>query len=222
MSWYFAGGVTLNATDATRGFEVDSDPAGWTEGDTGSLLNRYDNAQAHSGARSMSVAGTATTVAWQSYNMGAVRSALSACFWFYTPSSTGGDDAPVILSIAVTAPSSSPSCRVYFRKLSGNYRFRIRGATDTSGSVNMSTGAWHRLEVQYVQNGTSTLKVYDSGGTLLETLTCTAGNNSCDEFTIGRAEAAATTTWTTAYFDDVGIAWTGTPAYPLWPYTVSN
>lgn len=219
-------GSTVNATDATRGYEVNSNPSGWTtNSDAEGKLNIFDTAQAYQLTHSISVTlGATTTKAYQTYDSGANRTASSSCLWFYANTSTGGDDALYIWEIGGTAAGSSPNLRIAYQKSSGSYYFRIRGTTFPAGVTALTTPAWYRLEVQYVKNATSTLKIFNTSGTQIGSdVTCTASANAVDRyFHAGVCETVATTGWSPVYLDAVGLAWSGTPAYPLWPYTVNN
>jgi len=213
-------GSSLKTTDMTRGFEADSDPAGWAaETDTDGIYSRYNGTVYHSGSYSASVAGGYTTAAYQVYDMGATKAALSFCFWYYTPT-TGGTDTITLLAIG-SSGGGSFGLKVYFQYAAGHYHFGLRGATFPYGTVEITNGAWHRLEVDYAISATSTLNVYDAGGTLVETLSVTAGSFSSQYLTFGKAGASARTDWTTGYYDDVGLDFTDATS-PLWEYTVAN
>jgi hypothetical protein len=208
-----------NATDYSRGYEVDAD-TGWTPTDTGGLISRYSTTQAHSGTHSMEVAGGGvTTQAYQTYDSGATRTATSICLWFYTPT-VSGDDVVYLLNWG-GATTGSPSIRVSYSRFSGAYYFRIRGTTFPAGVTSVSTGAWYRLELDYVGGGTCSLTIYDASGSLVETITATAASANARYLHIGRGAATALTTWSALYIDDLGIDWTDA-THPLWPYTVNN
>lgn len=216
---------TGNAVDTSRGYEVNSDPSGWaTTSDVEGKINIYSTAQAAHGTHSFVVTPSGTvTKAYQTYDAGANRTAASYCFWFYSSTSSTGDDSLEIFNIG-TSTGGSSNLRVYWSKASGSYYFRLRGTSFPSGVTAITTGAWYRLEVQYVKNSTSTLKIFDAAGTQQGSdITVTASNNATDRYVnFGLVGNSATTGWSDLYWDSVGMAWSGTPAYPLWSYTISN
>ena len=213
-------GASMNTTDMTRGFEADSDPAGWAaETDTAGILSRYDSAQKHSGSYSMSVAGGVTTAAYIRYDMGATKAALSLAFWFYAPS-CGSNDALTIYTVSVN--TGSHGIRLYYqRDASGHYHFGLRGTTFVYGSVDVPTGAWYRVELDYAQNATSTITIYNDGGAQVDTVSVTASDNASQYSYVGKLDTSARTTWTTLYIDDIGLDYTDATS-PLWEYTVAN
>ena len=210
--------ASLNTTDVTRGFEADSDPAGWTETDTGAILDRFDTTQAHSGTHSMSVAGADATVAYYQYATGATRAAMSLCFWFWGPSSSGGDANITLGSIA--ASLGTTGIRLYWNKTSGVYYARLRGTTFPAVSLSIPSNTWHRWEILYAQGATSTLNIYDTDGNLVGTLSLTANNNASQYIYLGSLDTKSTA-WSALYIDDIGADWTDSTA-PLWEYTVEN
>lgn len=217
------GGGGNNTVDMSRGFEVDSDPSGWAETDTGSKLNRYDTAQAHSGTHSMSVIVDAdAVVAYQRYDMGAVKANLSFAFWHYAPAGAPGTQSSVIATVGAATPGTN-SLRLYYdyTNVGTAYHYRIRGTTFPAGVTALTTGQWYRLEVVYVQNGTSTLTVYNSAGTQIDTVSVTAANNNSQYIFFGVPESTGTARWNAMYFDDIGLDFTDSTS-PLWPYTVGN
>jgi len=210
--------ASLNTTDVTRGFEADSDPAGWTETDTGAILNRFDATQAHSGTHSMSVAGADATVAYYQYATGATRAAMSLCFWVWGPSSSGGDASIIVGSIS--ASIGTHGVRMYWTKKSGVYYANLRGASLPNPVISIQPDTWYRWEVLYAQGATSTLNVYNTVGDLQGTVSLTASDNASQYIYVGSL-AAKNVGFSALYIDDIGADWTDSTA-PLWEYTVAN
>jgi hypothetical protein len=208
-----------NTTDITRGFEADSDSS-WTKTDTASILNRYDTGQAHSGTHSMSIAGTDTTIAYYTYDIGSNKTTISMCFWFYAPStSLAYDNAPIA---GIGQSVTDYAVRVYYRRYSNYYYFGFRGAAGISwGTYQVTTGAWYRVEIVTTQNDVSTMTVYNSAGTQVDQITRTAYNFPLRYIRVGRTVATSSTDWSTWYWDDIGADWTDATT-PLWSFTVSN
>lgn len=215
-----SGPPTLNDVDWSKGFESGTVETGLVETDTNSKLDLAATGQVHNGSQSMSVITDADAViAYVQYDSGAPRSAASICFWHYADTAT----TDITLDIMAVAASTigTQNLRCYYRNASGVYSYVIRGTTLPTG-ITVTTGAWYRIEINYVQNATCTLRVYDSGGTQVGSdQTVTANNNSCQYFYFGAPESSGTTRINTLYWDDIGIDWTDS-TYPLWPYSVSN
>jgi len=213
------GGIALNTVDMSRGFEADSDPTGWAETDTGSLLNRYDSAQAHSGTYSMSIVGSTVTAAYQRYDIGSNKTDVSISQWFYAPSSSAGDDVITIGNMGQSIGTTT--ARIYWRKSAGAYNFGIRGTAFVWDTTSITAGAWYRLELDITQNATSILTIYNTSGTQVATVSCTANNNAVRYLHFGKVDPTGTTGWGGLYFDDIGSDWTDATT-PLWQYSVSN
>lgn len=211
-----------NTVDASRGFEVDSDPSGWTgEHDAGGLWSRFSTAQAHSGTHSAELLNTATTVAYHAYDMGAAKSGLSLCFWFRTPA-TGSDDLFRNMVLSSTEDPGDVVVGTYYQDDAGSQYFRNRGTTFPAGVTDLSVSTWYRLEYVFVQNSTCTLKIYDTGGSQVgSSIDVTAGNTAVRYILIGRMSATAAATFGACYFDDWGVDFTDSTS-PLWPFTVAN
>jgi hypothetical protein len=211
-----------NTVNVSRGFEADSDPSGWSEVDGSTVLSRYDSGNKHSGTYSMSVAAATQALAYQIYDIGEAKTDVSICFWYYWPASSGDDDS---VSIALAAAGTDPgdyALRIYARKYSSNYNIGIRGdGNAVYGTENITANAWYRFEVDAVRNSTSTLRIYNAAGSLIDEITTTANNQAIRYLYFGHIATTATTGWGAKYFDDIGADWTDA-TYPLWPYEVGN
>lgn len=221
---YTDGDAGVNTTDMSRGFETPeterADDAKWTETDTASLLDDVDSGQAHSGTNSMVVLGNATTEAHQIYDTGETRTDISISVWIYAPDSSGGDDSPRLVQFGASS-TGTYGMWAGFRKASGAYYFIARGAGDiVAGTTSITANAWYRLEIDYTKNDTSTVKVYNTAGSLLDTVSITATNNASRYLFLGKI-ANSTTTWGSFYFDDLGIDYTDATT-PLSPFTVAD
>jgi hypothetical protein len=213
-----------NTVDMSRGFEIveteRTDTAVWNETDTASLLDDVDSGQAHSGTNSMVVLGNATTEAHQRYDTGETRTDISISVWIYAPASSGGDDSPRLVQFGASS-TGTYGMWAGFRKASGAYYFIARGAGDiVAGSKSITANAWYRLEIDYTQNDTSTVKVYNTAGSLLDTVSITATNNASRYLFLGKI-GNSTTTWGSFYFDDLGIDYADATT-PLSPFTVAD
>lgn len=217
----FASG--LNTVNTSRGWETASDPTGWTETDAGSLLSIQNSAQAHSGTYSMSVAGGATTAAYETYDTGATRASASICFWFYAPSTaSGGDDNAGDIFQFGSSSIGTYGVKALFRKVAGpTYNFGFRGTSLVYGTASITPGAWYRLEFAFAQNASSTMTIYNAAGSTVDTINVTANNNASRYLYLGKSSVSISSSWTTSYFDDLGIDWTDATT-PLWPFTVSD
>lgn len=223
--WMTPAAVTAsgnNSVDMSRGFEVNSNPSGWAaKDDDSSLMNLYDSASSHSGTYSMSILGNNTDTAYQVYDMGATRTPVSLSQWVYIPTNSGASDYFNLGWIGAASPGTL-GMKWLIVENTGVYNLKGNGAAGyVTGTVNLTVNAWFRIEVAYTQNASSTIKIYNATGTLLDTVTVTAYNTNSRYFGNGKGQTNVTTTWGTFYFDDVGLNYSS-PVYPLWPYTVGN
>ena len=210
-----------NAVDASRGFEVDSDPSGWSETDTGSQVARFSTSQANSGTHSLELLNTVVTVGYQTYDIGSAKSGLSMCTWVRTPS-TGTDDICAIINLSTTGDPNDPCVRIFYQNDAGSRYFRLRGTTFPAGATSLSAATWYRLELVMVGSSTSTLKIFDTGGSQVGSdITVTADAANARYVLLGRSTATAGATFSAMYYDDWGIDWTDSTS-PLWSFTVAN
>lgn len=211
-----------NTTDWSKGYESTVLESGLVETDTGSKLDYASTTQAHTGTRSMSVTIDAdSVVAHVRKDMGATRASASGAFWFYAPAATTGDIDIQIFTVG-GASIGTQSLRVFYSHSGANYGFRLRGSTfPTLGDTIVPTAAWYRLEWVYVQNGTSTLAVYDAAGVQVgSTISLTANNTACQYLYYG-VTTTGTSRFAAMYYDDIGADWTDSTS-PLWPYTIND
>lgn len=211
--------VANNTTDWNKGFE--SGITDMTETDASSKLDPAATGKFHSGSKSLSVTLDAdSVVAYVKKDLGAVKSAMSICFWHYADTSSTGDYS---LQLAVVGQSTVGNwCLAgYYSKVGSTYGYKLRG-TGYSTVQAVTTGNWYRVEIQYVQNSTTTLKVFDSAGAQVGSdQTCTANNNNSQYLYFGSCVTSGTTRWNTIYIDDIGVDYTDS-TFPLWPYALSN
>lgn len=224
MNGVACAAASLNTVDASRGFEADSDPTGWTKTDTEAKINRYSTAQYKSGSHSMLLGGGTTTVAYYTYDIGSNKTKVSICFWFYTSTTADYSNDNMILSLDPSnAFSGSYVVRVYWRKTggAGSYLFALSGATGpTNMDANVSTGGWYRVELLVEKNTTSTMKIFNAAGTQVgSTVSLNANNQNIRYIGLGNGQASGV--FGDAYFDNFGIDWTDATS-PLWEFTVSN
>lgn len=212
--------ASLNTVDMSRGFEADSDPAGWAETDTTSSLNRYDTAQAHSGTHSMSVTVAQDNVkAFQYYDMGGTSSPISVSFWFYTGGLSQNTNTDIFF-LSSSSACTSGGVRINLDRSSGVHRLKVRGTASATGIV-FSTGEWYRLELSYTQNSTTRLTVYNASGVSQGYDEVTANNTNSRYLCFGTLSNSASGTTGSHYWDDIGSDWTDATS-PLWPFTVGN
>lgn len=217
-------GASMNTVDMSRGFEIPeasrADDAAWTLSEGAAITNVQDTAQKHAGTYSFSVAGGATTYGGYMYDTGATRTSVSICVWFYAPSSSGGDDGLRVLQFGASSTGTF-GAHVLFKKASGVYTFDATGNGTANGTTSITAGAWYRLELTFTQNAAGVLKVYNSAGSLLDTINYTGANNASRYLWTGKVVSSATTSWEALYIDDAGIDWTDATT-PLWQYTVAD
>jgi len=218
-------GSVNNTVDMSRGFESDSDPSGWTETDTGSKLNRYDNTTAASGTYAMSVTVDEDSVkAYQEYNIGSDKTTASVSFWFYAVESTAGNFTqvrPVFMPTASSGGGGNQVIATDFYKSGTTYALRIVGTT--TASITISTmPAWYRLEYSLTKNGNCSLSVYDSDGTQVGTTQTVTGKDKNIQYLIfGMYGASQSTDRYVQRIDAIGVDWTDATT-PLYPFTVKN
>ena len=214
-----AGGA-MNTVDMSRGFESGTS-TGWTVGaDAGSKITVQDGTQKHSGSYALSVNFDADNViAYMNYDMGATKTALSMCIWFYAPTMT--NDAAFSIPIMVInnrTDDGVSAIRLYYALASGQYKIGIRGA-DGPNYVDVTGNAWYRLEVNWVNNASSTLYIYDSSGAAVGNTSATSSNVASRYLHFG--PDSTETPRGVMYFDDIGVDWTDSTT-PLWEYVVAD
>lgn len=215
-----------NTTNMTRGFEVDSDPSGWTETDTASKLNRYDTAQAKQGTHSMSITVDADgTTAYQQYNIGSAQTHISVSLWFYATASTAGNYTQLREVFQISASSGGggqQAVKVDFYKSGTSYTLRITGTGAASTVAITTLNAWYRLELDITTNSTSTMAVYDAAGSQVgSTASVTAENKNQQYLIFGVVTASQATDRYVQTFDAIGVDWTDATT-PLYPFTVGD
>jgi hypothetical protein len=211
-----------NSADWSKGFESGTLEAGLVETDASSKLDPAATGQAHTGTRSMSVLIDAdSVVAHVRKDMGATRANASGAFWFYAPAASTGDIDVQIFTVGA-ASIGTQSLRIFYSHSGANYGFRFRGSTfPTLADTLVTSGAWYRLEWVYVQNGTSTLSVFDAAGAQVgSTISLTANNTACQYLYYG-VTTTGTSRFAAMYYDDIGADWTDSTS-PLWPYTIND
>lgn len=219
-----ASAPAMNTTDMSRGFEVTTANRGdvslWTTTDTASNLDDAATGQKYAGSKSLSVKGDNATLAYQIYDTGATRTTLSVSFWFYLPTSSTGDDGFVISQFGAST-TGTYGMRIMLRKAAGNYQFGARGTELVYGTTNNTSNAWYRVEGYFAQNAASSVKIYNAGGSLVDTINITASNNNSRYLFIGKCSTTATTGWGVFYWDDLGVDWADATT-PLSPFSVTD
>jgi hypothetical protein len=209
-----AAAAAGNATDYKRDFETDSN-TGWSETDAASKLNYYSTTYAHGGTHSMGITIDGDSIAaYNAYDMGSTYTTFSVCFWIYLSSYTGGSAREMALTQGVDMIT-----RLYLNDVGTNQPgIAIRG-TAFSSYIEIATGAWYRIEWKNVDQGNSTLSIYNVAGAQVGTTQTVTGNNSYGGVqTIWVGSNGGVDARYGMYIDDLGIDWTDGTS-PLWPYS---
>ena len=102
-------------------------------------------------------------------------------------------------------------CCLLQQATSSSLGFFVQFAGGTASSTNnISTGGWYRGEVQYVNNGTVAVKLYDASGTQIgTTYTGTSANNKCFRFISTGVVLHNNTASADVYVTGVGVSSAG-------------
>lgn len=185
-----SGGTPTSLTCATADFCENFEDAittcgsapCWTVTDADTGLNSLDNTAEKNGTYGLSMDWNGATAGadtpYLRLTLAAEQTAMVTGFWYYAPTTT---DTSTITALWSTGDNNDNprNLRVLTQQAAGNMMFYMSGTGDSSQiDGGAGPGNWWWVTVDYALNATCTLKVYNSAGTLLGTVTATANNNT--------------------------------------------
>jgi hypothetical protein len=134
--------------------------------------------------------------------------------WFFFPDTIDTFFYDDVIDIGSNLPDDF-CCKVRMYCSGGESKFRFEG-TGVSYSVNITPVKWFWLVVHAEQNNTCILKIYDDSLSLLDTVTVTGKNYSCQYQLFGAVGGSLNYNDIDHWIDDIYIAWTDL-TYPIIP-----
>jgi hypothetical protein len=167
----------------------------WSEEDTGSILTPVSADAEYVGTYGMKVDLNIGDYAAYVYNLFSSKTTVSIGFWFHSFAGTYNFTYPIA--------GFQGYMDIRWLNDTGTWYFRAVDVDNSSYSSSKSTDTWYWITMQFVQNWTGTVKIYDTSHNLLDTLTCTCSNDTVVFVIFGllnsKYEAA------NIYFDEVVI-----------------
>lgn len=214
-------GVTIAQGDiVNQDFSGASAPSGWTSSGSGTLAYGVSNPNATPCQLTNAVlhaSWSGTALPYSYWDKGAYSCATYYFrFYFYVGSSAMGTSAGNFIDIfdadeATAGEGNDFRCCLLQQATSSSLGFFVQFAGGTASSTNnISTGGWYRGEVQYVNNGTVAVKLYDASGTQIgTTYTGTSANNKCFRFISTGVVLHNNTASADVYVTGVGVSSAG-------------
>lgn len=172
----------------------------FSETDAGSNISTFNTSQYHGGAHSLSIAAVGTApnnrvVA----DLGAGEDSYTISFWFRAPASN--DWSNTFIFSASGTPGNIDMMPIMLRNQGASFNLLFYDYLGGSGAgtSNYADGAWYKVVLDVTRNAVSTLKLYDSSSSLLETLTRTSINYPARYFIFTSGSEAGDS----IYFDDI-------------------
>jgi hypothetical protein len=146
------------------------------------------------------------------YDMGADKSSATFGFWLKTGVLT--DTWASAIFVSIQDSGSSPLLEMTIGNAGSSNSVTIYG-TDVSSELAISDATWYWFNIKFVQNGTSSLRIYNESGNVVGSgaVTCPTFDGAARKIAIGCLSAIAGSSGT-SYFDDLVIDYTDA-TFPL-------
>lgn len=184
----------------------DSGMGAWTVPvDTDGVINTSDNTDPHCGTYSLSIVADSDSSVenYVQVDIGSSDTDYTIRFYGYVPMiPNGARTYTFYLDDDTGAPGTSTRGNLRFDETdSGNCTVHMNTSGD-SGDITLAMAAWYRFEIDWLESGTSALRVYNLAGTIQ------GSEQSFTPYTNGAqylkfrdySSSATATTW---YYDDV-------------------
>ena len=176
----------------------------FTETDPETIISTYDNTTVKNGTYALSIAldGVNREDNYVQADLGAADGDFTIDFWYYLYDDAGYN-AVYVWSGSTTTDYAEGKLQIrHDRNATGKAMIFVESTVNNDQSIDITTGQWIRIEVDFNQNAASTVKIYDTTDTLKDTLNFTASNEAMRYFSWGclYSNAYATHTY---YYDDV-------------------
>ena len=177
----------------------------WTETDPDTIISTYDSTEVKNGTYALSIAtdGVNREDNYVQANTGGADGDFSISFWYYAYDVADYNDHVIMASTesATIAEGSGFDIR-HIHYDTGNAQFKVSAGASNDTSSSISTNAWYRIEIDFNQNASSTVEIYNTAEALQDTLTFTAQNKALQYHTFGCIFSDASAA-STQYYDDI-------------------
>lgn len=198
--------------DAAQTFEA-ALSGSWSETDGAGIITPQSTTDKYRGTYAMQVASGSTAESNVNYAISPAKATLSIGFWYKSGTYGNWEGDRTIAYIYNDA--NGVACAIREGRSAGdNARGMVMNLSATR--ITLANATWYWVTLQYVQNGTSSLAVYDTAGAQVgSTVTGTAPNYIANSVRFGTYAVASSTP---TYFDEIYIDYADA-TFPLGPPT---
>lgn len=149
----------------------------FSETDPDGVISTYDTTRYHGDAHAVrfNYAGAGQNDNFIQVDIGSGEADFTLTWWVWLPDIRGWANFPSFSFTPATSISANMGCYISLLDSNNdaNGKIQIYG-TSADASVAVPDEAWYKLILNYTQNGTTTLEIYNTSNTLLDTLSVTA------------------------------------------------